>query len=63
MVVLSRTEGAIKICLDNVRVRSISSNSIVLKVEGYDEVIELTRDDIINFDEIKEELREVYIYI
>lgn len=61
MVVLSRTEGAIKICLDNVRVRSISSNSIVLKVEGYDEVIELTRDDIINFDEIKEELREVYI--
>lgn len=61
MVVLSRTEGAIKLCLDNVRVRSISSNSIVLKVEGYDEVIELTRDDIINFDEIKEELREVYI--
>lgn len=62
MMVLSKVKGAIKFNWSNVRVKSISKNSIVLKIEGYEDVVELKKDDVINFDEIKEELNETYVF-
>lgn len=62
MIVLSKVKGAIKFNWSNVRVKSISKNSIVLKIEGYEDVVELKKDDVINFDEIKEELNETYVF-